>query len=82
MRYAHGYTMFAPAQLLLNWREQRPGNHDDLDSSVSRDSGRAYYMGADLLLMSLLYIIARLLCYILNDTSFVSRTRVRRLYQN
>jgi hypothetical protein len=29
------YTIFAPAQLLRNWREQRPSNQDDLDS-VSR----------------------------------------------
>jgi len=26
--------MFAPAQLLRNWREQRPSNNDDLDPSV------------------------------------------------
>jgi hypothetical protein len=28
------YTMFAPAQLLRNWREQRPSNMGDLNSSV------------------------------------------------
>jgi beta-galactosidase GanA len=29
------YTMFESAQVLLNWREQRPSNEDDLDSSVT-----------------------------------------------
>jgi hypothetical protein len=37
--------MYAPAQRLRNWREQRPSNQSDLDSSVSGDVGRAYYMG-------------------------------------
>jgi hypothetical protein len=27
-------TMFAPAQLLRNWREQRPSNQGDFDTSI------------------------------------------------
>jgi hypothetical protein len=29
--------MFAPAQLLRNWHEQRPSNKGDFDSSVPED---------------------------------------------
>jgi hypothetical protein len=43
--------MFAPAQLLRNLREQRPSNQGGLDSSVTGEIGRVYYMGVDLLLM-------------------------------
>jgi hypothetical protein len=43
--------MFAPAQLLRNWREQWPRNQDDLDSSVMVEVGRVYYTGVDLLLI-------------------------------
>jgi hypothetical protein len=32
---AFEYTMFSPAKLLLNWREKRPSNQDDLDSSAT-----------------------------------------------
>jgi hypothetical protein len=48
--FAREYTMFAPAQLLRNWSEQRPSNKDDLDSSVTGEVGRVYYTGVDLLL--------------------------------
>jgi hypothetical protein len=41
--------MFAPVQLLRNWRKQRPSNKGDLDSSVTSGVGRVYYTGADLL---------------------------------
>jgi hypothetical protein len=34
-RYAPEYTVFTPAQVLHNWREQRPSNQGDLDSSVT-----------------------------------------------
>jgi hypothetical protein len=30
-RSAREYTMFPPAELLRNWREQRPSNYGDLD---------------------------------------------------
>jgi hypothetical protein len=39
-RSAREYTMFAAAQLLRNWREQRPSSHGHLDSSVT-ESGPA-----------------------------------------
>jgi hypothetical protein len=35
IRSAPEYTMFAPAQFSRNWREQRPSNDGDLDSSVT-----------------------------------------------
>jgi hypothetical protein len=34
-RSAREYTMFAPAQLLRSWSEQRPSNKNGLDSSVA-----------------------------------------------
>jgi hypothetical protein len=46
--------MFAPAKPLRNLREQRPSNKGDLDSSVTGEAGRVYYMGVDLLLISFL----------------------------
>jgi hypothetical protein len=45
------YTMFAAAQLLRNWREQRPSNNGDLDSNVTGEGGRVYYTGVDLFLI-------------------------------
>jgi hypothetical protein len=42
---AREYTMFAPAQFLRNWREQRPSNQDALGSSVMRQIGRFYHAG-------------------------------------
>jgi hypothetical protein len=35
-RSAREYTILASAQLLCNWREQRPSNWGDLDSNVTR----------------------------------------------
>jgi hypothetical protein len=43
--------MFTPAQLWRNWREQRPSNEGDLDSGVTGDVWRVYYMGVDLILL-------------------------------
>jgi len=40
---AHEYTMFAPAQLLRIWCEQRPSNEDDLDSSVMGEVVLVFY---------------------------------------
>jgi hypothetical protein len=54
-RSARVYNMFASVQLLRNWREQRPSNQGDLDSSVTGEGGRVYYTGVDLLLISFLY---------------------------
>jgi hypothetical protein len=48
---AREYTMFASAQLLRNWREQRPSNQGDFDSSVTGEVRRVYYTGVDLLLI-------------------------------
>jgi hypothetical protein len=47
--------MFAPAQLLSNWLEQRPSNQGDLDLSVTGVVGRVYYTGLDLILISFSY---------------------------
>jgi hypothetical protein len=44
-RSAREYTMFAPAQLLRNWREQRPSNKGDLDSSVTGRMGESLTRG-------------------------------------
>jgi hypothetical protein len=54
-RSAREYAMFAAAQFLRKWCEQRPSNRGDLDSSVTEDVGRVYYTGVDLLLISFLY---------------------------
>jgi hypothetical protein len=60
-RSAREYVMFASAQLLSNWRDQRPSNQDDLDSTVTGKAGRVYYTGVDLLLISFLYRSTRLM---------------------
>jgi hypothetical protein len=44
-RFARENIMFSPAQLLRNWREQRPGNHGDLDLNVTGEVGTVYYTG-------------------------------------
>jgi hypothetical protein len=44
-RSASEYTMFAPAQLLCDWREQRPSNQGDVDSGVTGEVRRDYYAG-------------------------------------
>jgi hypothetical protein len=41
--------MFAPAQVLRNWREQRPSYKGDHDSGVEDEVGRVYYTALDLL---------------------------------
>jgi hypothetical protein len=48
-RSAREHTMSVPAQLLRNWREQRPSNKSGLDSSVTGEVGRVYYTGEDCL---------------------------------
>lgn len=48
MCYAHEYTVFAPAQLLLNWHVQWPSNLGDLDLGVMGEVCREYYVGVDL----------------------------------
>jgi hypothetical protein len=53
-RSAREYTMFAPAQVLRNWHEQRPSNQDYPDSSVIGEVGIVYYTGVHLLLISFL----------------------------
>jgi hypothetical protein len=35
--------MFASAQLLHSWREKRPRNQDDLESSLTEKVGTDYY---------------------------------------
>jgi hypothetical protein len=49
------YTMFAPAQLLRIWREQRLSNNGDLDSSVTEEVWRVCCTRVDLLPISFLY---------------------------
>jgi hypothetical protein len=48
------HVLFALAQLLRNWREQRPSNEGDLYSSVTGEVGRVCYTWVDLLLISFL----------------------------
>jgi hypothetical protein len=55
------YTVFAIVQLLRKWREQRPSNQGDLDSSVKVESGRVCFTVEHLLLSSCLYCGASLL---------------------
>jgi hypothetical protein len=43
-RSAREYTVFASAQLLRNWREQRPSSQGDVNSSVTGEAGRAYLL--------------------------------------
>jgi hypothetical protein len=43
--FARKYTKFPPAQLLRNWREQRPSNQDDLDLSVMGKVERVLHGG-------------------------------------
>jgi hypothetical protein len=65
--------MFASAQLLRNWREQRPSNQGDLGLSVTGEV-RENYTGADLLLIYfLLPWYAIVIGWVLNDTFFISR---------
>jgi hypothetical protein len=61
------HTMFAPAELLRNWRGQRPSNMADLDSGVKGEVGRVYYTGVDLLLISFVFGC------VLNDTPCMIR---------
>jgi hypothetical protein len=78
-RSAREYIMFAPAQFLRNWREQRPSNQGDLYSSVMGEAGRVYYTEMDLLLISFLYRISRLfLSCVLNGTPCSSLNRHKR----
>jgi hypothetical protein len=51
-RSAREYTIFVLSQLVRNWREQRPSNKRDLNSSDTGKVGRVYYTGMDLLLIS------------------------------
>jgi hypothetical protein len=43
-RSGREYTMFAPAQLLRNWREQRPSSQGDLISNVTGEVGKVYLL--------------------------------------
>jgi hypothetical protein len=58
-RSACEYTMFAPAQRLRNWLDQRPSNQGDLDSSVTGEDARVLHGGgpaSDLIFV--LYILS------------------------
>jgi hypothetical protein len=54
--------MFASAQLLHNWREQRPSDEDELDTSVTGEAGRVHCTAADLLLVSLCAVACDCCC--------------------
>jgi hypothetical protein len=43
--------MFAHAQLLHHWLEQRPSNKSDFDSNITEEVERVYYVGVEKLLM-------------------------------
>jgi hypothetical protein len=40
--YHREYTLFAPAKLLHNWRQQRPSNQGELNLSVTGENGKPY----------------------------------------
>jgi hypothetical protein len=50
------YTMFTYVQRLRNWREKRPSYEGDVDSTVTAEVRRVYYMGVDLLLIPFSYL--------------------------
>jgi hypothetical protein len=79
-RSAREYIMFAPAQLLRNWPEQRPSNKGDLDSSLGGGGGYGvFYTAVDLLLVSFSYHSTELLLgCVLNCTLCISLTEVVR----
>jgi hypothetical protein len=82
-RSAREHTMFAPAQLLRNWREQRPSNKGDLGSSVTREIRKIYYAGVDLILISILFRSTRLLLgCVLNDTVLSWQPIISRLEES
>jgi hypothetical protein len=53
-RSAREYTMFASVRGLRSWREQRPSNECDVDSSVTREVGKVYYTELYVLLVLVL----------------------------
>jgi hypothetical protein len=63
-RSARENTMFAPAQLLCNWREKRPNKEGNFDSSATGEVGRVYYTGADLPLIFRLSTVVRDCCWV------------------
>jgi hypothetical protein len=73
--------MFAPVQLLHNWREQRPNNMGDLEPRVTEEVGRVYYREVYLLLIPLLYISTwYLMGCVLNGTLCINaRTKKTRV---
>jgi hypothetical protein len=87
-RSAREYTIFAPAQFLRNWCRQRPSNRNDLDSSVTREVGRVYDTGVDLLMIFLYHSKQLLLGSFLYGTSCTSHPlslteeRVLELFSN
>jgi hypothetical protein len=50
-RSAVDTNMFVAVRRLCNWREQRPSNKGDLDSSVTEEIGRVHNTRANLLLI-------------------------------
>jgi hypothetical protein len=48
--------MVSFAQLLCSWCVLLPSNQGYLDSNVSREVGRVYYVGEDVFVMSFLYL--------------------------
>jgi hypothetical protein len=56
-RSASEYTMMAPAQLLRNWRDQRPRNQGDLYSDVMGQDERVYLHAGDLILVSFFFLL-------------------------
>jgi hypothetical protein len=58
---ASEYTTFVSAQLLRNWREQRPSNKGNLDSRITVKIGTIYYTEVGLLLISFFTVVLGLL---------------------
>jgi hypothetical protein len=49
--YPREYTLFVPAELLHNLREQRPSNQGELNLSVTGEIAKVCYTGFTLLLI-------------------------------
>jgi hypothetical protein len=54
--FENEHIVCSPAQLLRNWREQRPSYKGDLDLSVVGETGRVLH-AVNLLLASFLYFV-------------------------
>jgi hypothetical protein len=66
------------AQILRNWRGQRPSNQGDLESNVTGEVGRECYTGVGLLLISLMYRSTWLLWVVFETVHRMPKSRSMR----